>query len=89
MIAQFDRFTIEMTKLQAISANHSGSCDNDVDYFLTLAKIKQQLKDIPDKLLADELREYGAWSEKQLKNRGENEARIIWLAAGNIAENKN
>jgi hypothetical protein len=86
MYASFNRFEIEMTKEQAHDASHSGSCDNDVAELLTNPKVKRQLKKIPDDLLAAELREFGAWDETELADRKENEARIIWIAAGNITE---
>lgn len=86
MYAQFNRFEISMTKEQAHDASHQGSCDNDVAELLTYPKIKRQLKKISDSDLADELREYGAWDDEQLMDRKENEARIIWIAAGNIKD---
>jgi len=86
MWTSFNRFEIQMTKKQALSASHSGDCESDVNSLLKLPAIKQQLKKIPDDTLQDELREYGAWDDEQLKNRHDNEQRIIWLAAGNIAD---
>lgn len=86
MWATFNRFEIEMTKNQALSASHPGPCDSDVDVLLKHPKIKRQLKKISDEDLIAELWEYGAWDEKELENRVDNEQRIIWIAAGNIAE---
>jgi hypothetical protein len=86
MFASFNRFEIEMTKKQALSAAHPGPCDNDVMALLRLPSIKRQLKRIPDSVLQEELREYGAWDEKQLSNRADNEERIVWIAAGDITE---
>ena len=86
MYSQFNRFEIELTKKEAAMASHSGACDNDVAYLLTLPKVKRQLKNIPDELLAAELKEYGAWDQDELAIRTDNEARIIWIAAGNITE---
>jgi hypothetical protein len=92
MLAQFERFTIEMTKAQAVSASHPGPCDKEVDHLLTLPKIKQQLKRIPDEFLADVLHDYGIWEDKTIENkeqRMEAEQYIIWIAAGDIAEGRN
>ncbi len=89
MIATFNRFEIEMTMNQANSASHQGRCDEDVEYLLTNRKIQNQLKKISDETLAAELKEYGAWDEEELKNRQDNEQRIIWLAAGEIVDGKN
>lgn len=79
---QFDRFTIELTKDQTLSASHQGDCTNDVQQLLT----KHQLEKISDEDLKAELREYGAWDEKELSNRQDNEERILWIAACNIDE---
>lgn len=84
MRAYFDRFYIYMTKAQAASAFHPGQCDEDVKELLKHPKIKRQLAKISDEDLAADLRGYGAWDEEELKNREENEMRIIWIAAGNI-----
>jgi hypothetical protein len=84
MYAQFERFEIKMTKNQALSASHSGACDDDIAYLLTLPAIKKQLAKIADNTLAEELKEYGAWED--FSNRDDNNARIIWLAACNIRE---
>jgi hypothetical protein len=40
---------------------------------------------IPDDVLAAELYDYTDWD---VSNRSDNEERIIWIAAGNIAEGK-
>lgn len=89
MYASFNRFEIAMTKKQAISASHPGPCDLDVQALLSVPDIKRQLAKISDSDLADELRDYGAWDEKELLIRADNEERIVWIAAGNIVEDKN
>lgn len=86
MITYFDSFSIEMTKRQAESASHSGQCDNDVDLLLQDRRITRQLDKInPDDIRA-ELKEYGAWDEVELQDDTANRQRIIWIAAGNIAD---
>jgi hypothetical protein len=87
MFASFNRFEIEMTRKQAAGASHSGACDDDVAALLLIPRIKRQLAAIPDDTLAAELQEYGAWDEKELESRTDNEARIVWIAAGDIMEN--
>jgi hypothetical protein len=86
MFASLNRFEIELTRKQAAGASHSGACDDDVAALLTIPAIKRQLQKIPDEVLAAELQEYGAWDETELSIRADNEARIIWIAAGDIAE---
>ncbi len=86
MVAYFNSFTIEMTRKQAESASHQGQCDKDVAELLKDKKIQHQLAKISNATLTDELREYGAWDDEELKNRSANNARIIWIAACNIVE---
>ncbi len=86
MFASFNRFELQMTKNEAESVSHSGDCQLDVIELLKSPKIKRQLKKITDEQLATELREYGAWDDEQLKNREENEERIVWIAGCNISE---
>ena len=88
MIAYFDRFEIRMTKKQANSASHSGSCDNDVAELLRVPAIVRQLEKIPSHLIAEELLQYGAWDDEDVKDTEANKARIIWIAAGDITEGK-
>lgn len=89
MVASFNQFSVEMTLEQARSASHPGPCDSDVQELCKLPKIRRQLAKISDADLGKVLREYGAWDDKQLLNRVDNEERIIWIAAGNIAEEYN
>ena len=86
MQAYFDKFTITMTKKQALSASHVGQCDEDVEELLRDASIRRQLAKISDADLKNTLREYGAWEDDQLLDRQVNERRIIWIAAGDISE---
>ena len=86
MIAQFDRFEIQMTKAQAASVSHSGECEGDVRQFAKHPKIAKQLNNLcPDKLRS-ELKECGAWDESELKDDEMNKIRILWIASGNISE---
>lgn len=77
---------ISMPLEQAQGASHSGDCEADVNSLLELPEIKAQLSRISDADLKETLKEYGAWDEEELKDRKANEQRIIWLAAGDIAE---
>lgn len=86
MIAYFNNFTITMTKAQAQSASHPGSCDAEIKALVQLPAIKRQLDKIPTPAIAAELKEYGTWDTKELSDREANDERIIWIAAGNIAD---
>ena len=86
MIAEFPNFSLEMSEEQALSASHPGSCDADIAKLVRNPKIQKQLRAIPDSDLVDALRETGGWDDDELQDRQANEERIIWLAAGDIAE---
>lgn len=79
--AYFERFTIDMTKEQALSCSHRGDCEQDVKD--TLPELTLSLD--PDKV-RDELREYGAWDDTELHDDEMNLTRIVWIAAGDIRE---
>lgn len=86
MYAYFNRFEIQMTRQQAKSASHPGTCDSDVRDLLNDPKILRRLDKIDPEKIAAELREYGAWDDAELQDRQANRERIIWIAAGNITE---
>jgi hypothetical protein len=81
-------FTIKMTLKQAQSCSHSGSCDEDVKYLSRLPAIRRQLDKIQPDVIAVELKGYGAWDEKELKDHDQNIQRILWIAACNITEER-
>ena len=81
------RIEIEMTLKQAQSCTHPGPCDADV-YALSMdRKIRRQLEKIDREVLRAELRGYGAWDEQELSDHAQNLQRLLWIAAGYIAEN--
>lgn len=88
MWASFNSFEIKMTMAQALSASHSGQCDYDVASLVALPSIRSQLNKISNYVLAAELRNYGIWTDVDLSDRGANENRIIWIAAGDIVDGK-
>lgn len=79
---------IEMTLAQAQSATHPGPCDADVMALSQHRKIRRQLERIDPEVLRKELREYGAWDDEDLADHAQNLQRILWIAAGDIVENK-
>ena len=79
---------IEMTMAQAQSATHPGQCDADVMALSQHRKIRRQLERIDPEVLRKELREYGAWDDEDLADHVQNLQRILWIAAGDIVENK-
>jgi folate-binding Fe-S cluster repair protein YgfZ len=86
MFAQFNRFSIQMTKKEAAKASHQGDCEKDVRTLRQQPKIRRQLAKINSELIKQELKEYGAWEDAELADKEMNEIRILWLAAGDIVD---
>jgi hypothetical protein len=76
------RDTVTLTMDQAESCSHPGPCDDDVAALLDDVEIKPT----PSELRAM-LGEYGAWDDDQLSDDDDNRARMLWIAACDIAEN--
>lgn len=85
--ACFERFSIEITRKDAMAMAHQGDCDEDVKAHVTLPRFKRQLDKIPVTEIAAELKEYGAWDAEELSNEEENRMRVLWLAACDVKEN--
>lgn len=80
------RIELAMTLDQAQRASHQGECDKDVRELATHPDIAAQLDGIDPDLLRKELKEYGAWNERELADHAQNIQRILWLAAGDVVE---
>src|SRR4029077_12825206 len=80
------RIELQMTMDQAESASHQGECDDDTRELSKVPAIAEQLTKIDPVVLAAELKEYGAWDAEELADHDQNVQRILWLAAGDIAE---
>ncbi len=80
------RVNLEMSKSQARTCSHSGSCDEDVRWLSQQPEIVSQLDGIDPTTLAAELQEYGAWDELELQDHDQNLQRLVWIAAGDIAD---
>jgi len=71
----------------ALACSHAGQCDSDVEWLRKQPYIIEQLNPIKPKLLADILREYGAWDDGDLANHEANLDRLLWIACCDTAEN--
>jgi hypothetical protein len=65
-----------------------GDCDSDVARWLQDRRIRKIFKDIPDSVLRDHLKEFGAWDEAELQDRSANSARLLFVAAGQCQDNE-
>lgn len=86
MFATFNRFELQITVPQALKGSHQGFCDDDIKGLLKLYPIRKQFKKIDPEKIKEELKEYGAWDDEELKDVEQNQARILWIACGNIVE---
>jgi len=77
---------LNITKKQAASCSHSGSCDEDVLILAGIPSVRRQLSRISVSSLVSALSEYGAWDDKELADHEENKLRLLWLACGDIDE---
>ena len=86
LIALVGSIEFGVTKADAFYAAHVGECLAEVSSLVQKKYIKDQLKEISDEELAGSLKPYGAWDEEELKDRGANERRFVWLACWGIVE---
>jgi len=67
---------------------HQGECIYDIEHCMDMPEVKSELAKIDKQKLIQELYECGAWTEKELQDHEENLKRILWLASGDIQENR-
>ncbi len=80
------KIALHLTKDQVLSASHSGSCDMDVDALLQDEGIRKQFRSIKPSLITQELKEFGAWNDKELSDRLQNKKRLLWIASNDLAD---
>ena len=81
------RIELKITKKQALSCSHPGQCDDDVAALRFVPAIRRQLDKLNPDLVADCLKEYGAWNIEELSNHDANLNRLLWVACCDISEN--
>lgn len=80
------RIELKITKAQAESCSHPGPCDSDVADLRKAPSIRRQLDKLSPELVAECLREYGAWDAEELSDHGANLDRLLWIACCDLAE---
>jgi hypothetical protein len=86
LCAYIGTIELSLTLEQACSASHSGQCDEDVKALSLVPEVAEQLAQVDKHKLVQALREYGAWDAEELADHEQNLQRLLWCAAGNIAE---
>lgn len=80
------RIELQITREDAESASHQGQCDADVARLRDVPYIREQLDRLPPALVAECLREYGAWDADELADHDANLDRLLWCACCDISE---
>lgn len=80
------RIELNITRKQAAAGSHPGQCDVDIVQLSQAPAIQRQLQKIDPALLAEVLREYGAWDADELKDHDQNLRRYLWIACCDISE---
>lgn len=83
--ALFNRFELQIPKQAVAACSHSGSCDEDVEFWQSRITRPEQCS---ADSLAKELLEYGTWDDEELRNDEKNWRRIVWIACGNINDER-
>jgi len=86
MRAVFDEFLIALTAAHVAEIVASGERYRDVVRIAREPYLASQLAAIPPDALRDELRKWGLWGEAELCDEDRNRWRIVWIAAGSLAE---
>jgi len=79
-------FTLELSLEDARSCAHPGPCDEDVAALARVPYVAEQLDAIPSDKIRRELRESGGWDAEELSDDDANLRRLLWIAAGSIAD---
>lgn len=91
--ASFNRFELRLPGQCVLDCSHSGQCDSDVAAWIDRVQAQVETDGFTLKPTAElirlELKEYGAWSPKELADDEQNWHRLVWIAAGNISEDEN
>lgn len=77
---------LTLTHDEAETGHHQGQCSGDVEWLCLQDHISAQVDTWDQATLADELRDYGAWTAEELEDRAENIHRMVWIACGDIQE---
>lgn len=86
--AYFDRFTICLTRDEAETGGHQGQCAQDIEGLLKTRAVAKELDTLNPCDIVLELKDFGAWDEEELKDHDANVARILWIACGDLCEQK-
>jgi hypothetical protein len=80
------RIELQINLDDAQACSHAGQCDSDVEWLRQQPYIIEQLSPISPELVANILREYGAWDDGDLADHEANLDRLVWIACCDLSE---
>jgi hypothetical protein len=88
--ASFNRFELRISGAAVAGCAHPGPCDSDVAYWAPQVREQMERDNFPNKPTPEKIRaelaEYGAWDDSELADDAANWERLVWIAAGNVAD---
>ncbi len=73
-------YPLDVVKMMPLT----GECGPSVDFILAMPEVAVQFALVSDEELSQELEDYGAWSNAELKDRKENIRRVLWLSLSEL-----
>lgn len=77
---------IELLISRYLAENTATPGDNLPMVQVAVRELQDQLDKLDPKLVANELREYGAWEDEELTDHERNLERLVWLACWDLVE---
>ena len=77
---------IDMTEEVVNSMPRIGNCEEATLTISQLPEIKEQTDEWGKDNLREELMEYGAWDDEELKDHAQNIQRMLWMICGDLLD---
>jgi hypothetical protein len=88
--ASLNSFEFRIPGAAILQINHPGPCDSDVAFWVDQVREQAEKDNFPNRPTAESIRQelagYGAWDDEELADDEQNWHRLLWLAAGDIAD---
>jgi len=81
------RIELEIELCDAKRGSHSGQCDDDIAALRQKPYIREQIEKVAPIVIAQCLRQYGAWDDVELSDHEANLDRLLWIACNDVSEN--
>lgn len=81
-----NRYEFQLRQDEIDSIPHSGAADDAVEALATNPDVRARMAHIKPEDLASELKEYGAWDDKELGDHEANVRRALWVGALDVRD---